>query len=102
MTENQFRDRHIIPWLKTLARTFFFIKEAHSVRGYPDLICCINGKFVGIEIKKNEAELNDPRHALQKYRLTQIEWAGGYGYTVYPENWGEIKRLLLASCFSNA
>ena len=46
--------------------------------GIPDLVCCINGRFIGIEVKQpgKEAELTK----LQSLRIEQIRKAGGVGF----------------------
>lgn len=44
--------------------------------GIPDILACINGRFVAIEVKKpNGGEFS----ALQKLKLRQIEESGGIG-----------------------
>lgn len=44
--------------------------------GIPDIIACINGRFVGIEVKRSDGGQISP---LQKLKLKQIENAGGVG-----------------------
>jgi Holliday junction resolvase len=46
-----------------------------SKAGVPDLICCLNGKFIGIEVKREDGKLSE----LQKFNLEQIKKAGGIG-----------------------
>jgi hypothetical protein len=96
MTENEFRDRHIIPFLKRMPLTKYFIKQANSVRGIPDIICCINGKYIELEVKKDKNELSKPRHKLQEYEMQKTRNANGWAFTVYPDNWEEVKSLLIS------
>lgn len=43
-------------------------------RGTPDILCCYNGRFLGIEVKEGKDRLSEIQIAQGK----QIEWAGGY------------------------
>ena len=52
-------------------------------RGTPDILACISGRFVGIELKKSGKETTD---RLQHHKLGLIEKAGGVGLVAYPEN----------------
>ena len=58
--------------------------------GIPDLIICLNGHFVGIEVK---AEKGKPSE-LQKYNIKKIKEAGGIAMIVYPDDFEDIKKLL--------
>jgi len=58
-----------------------------AVRGLPDRVFCINGRYCALEFKKSKSESTSRgRAALQKYMLKQIEQAGGYTSFVFPEN----------------
>lgn len=78
--------------LNKFERCYFFSKVADGVRGIPDLICCINGTFVALELKKSEAEANKSsgRIVLQRRIIRTIKASGGYACITYPENWQEI------------
>jgi hypothetical protein len=93
MTENQFRDTFIIPILKLLPRCYFFIKQADSVRGIPDIIGCLDGRFFALEVKKSKASMNHPRTKLQEYTIHCIKCAGGLGLFIYPENFEGIMQF---------
>ena len=58
--------------------------------GIPDLIVCLNGHFVGIEVK---AEKGKPSE-LQKYNIKKIKEAGGIAMIVYPDDFEDLKKLL--------
>lgn len=69
----------------------YFIKthgDRFSRIGTPDIIACINGKFVAIEVK---AENGKPSE-LQKYHIQQINDAGGYGLMLYPKDFEQFKK----------
>lgn len=54
----------------------YVIKPAtfgYGVSGAPDRACCISGKFVGIEVKR-EGAVPTP---LQQFRMNEIRRAGG-------------------------
>jgi Holliday junction resolvase len=52
--------------------------------GVPDIVACINGKFVSIEVKREGKEPT----ALQWQRMAEIDLAGGFAY------WGTAARVI--------
>lgn len=50
----------------------------------PDLLMCVAGHFVAIELKASSKAKIDK---LQEYNLQQIKQAGGTVMVVHPENW---------------
>ena len=80
--EKKFMDK-----AKYIPNSYWLDKEApSSVRGTPDRIGLINGRFVALEFKRSSKEMGHPREHLQKYVLSNVLKAGGYGMFVYPEN----------------
>jgi hypothetical protein len=67
--------------------------QQRTIRGTPDILLCINGIFVGMELKKSIDEERDP---LQEHNLDLINKAGGIGIAVFPENWDKAYLALLA------
>ncbi len=61
-----------------------------SLHGDPDLCLCINGRFVGMELKIDGEKLRP----LQQYKLEEIRKAGGVAIHAHPSVWEEIKRQL--------
>lgn len=51
--------------------------------GIPDILCCCNGYFIGIEIKSEHGKPSQ----LQLYNLKKIEEAGGYAVLLYPKDY---------------
>lgn len=88
MTENEFRDRKVRPLLESLPNSYYFIKEALALRGIPDIIGVVNGRFFAWELKRSqkEAQKKTGRTALQDYILSKMKKAGGCARFVYPEN----------------
>lgn len=99
MKENEFRDRFVLPLLQKFPKTKYIIKQANSLRGIPDLICCINGKYVEFEVKKSVKELEDYRHKLQEYEMDKTWKANGIAFTIYPENYKAIMFDVISECF---
>lgn len=58
--------------------------------GVPDILACVNGYFVGIEVKAQNGKPSD----LQLYNIQQIRKAGGFAYVVYPSGWERLKDIL--------
>lgn len=50
--------------------------SAYQPAGTPDILACVNGRFIGIEVKKPTGGVVSD---LQKLKLKQIENAGGVG-----------------------
>lgn len=61
-------------------QSYKFMPGTHGYgsSGVPDIVACINGKFIAVECKANG---NKPT-ALQKKNLEQIVDAGGYAFVV--------------------
>ena len=78
--------------LKAIPRSYFFVKEAKNIRGIADIIGCVNGTFVALEVKKSleESKKYSPRNALQDKFLADINKVHGLAYKIYPENEKEI------------
>ena len=59
---------------------YYFSPATHGFgrSGVPDLICCYNGLFVGIECKAG----NNTPTALQEKEMQAIRTAGGYTFVI--------------------
>lgn len=58
--------------------------------GIPDLICCINGFFVSIELKASNGRPSE----LQKMNTARINQSNGIGIILYPEGFEKFKELM--------
>lgn len=67
-----------------------FFANAYTSSGIPDLLICLNGRFVGIEVKQ---ETGKPS-LLQKVHLKRIGEAGGIGILAYPSGYEKLKDLI--------
>lgn len=67
-----------------------YFGNAYSTDGTPDILACINGYFVGIEVKAQTGKPSD----LQLVKIRDIREAGGFGYVVYPSGWEKLKAII--------
>ena len=67
-----------------------FFANRMTKSGVPDVLACINGHFVAVEVK---AEHGTPSE-LQKHHVKMITDAGGYAIILYPQDWGDFKNLI--------
>lgn len=58
--------------------------------GVPDLLVCVNGHFLGIELK---AQTGKPSR-LQLLNIEQIKKAGGRAIKLYPDDFEMFKNLI--------
>ena len=84
--------------IKEIPRGWFFTKEALGIRGIPDVIGLINGRFVALEFKKDasSARRKTGRTVLQRYNIGLIKKCGGYASFIFPENFHEVYEELVA------
>lgn len=78
--------------LRAIPNSWFMVKEAKSLRGLPDIYGCVNGRFIALECKRNQAEAshNTARIVLQAKILRDIQKSGGLSAFIYPENESEL------------
>lgn len=84
--------------LTSLGINCWFFKHAASAAmkvGIPDIICCIKGRFVGIEVKQEDGIQSDA----QKVTCKNIQEAGGeywivWSYEDFVEQFNEFARRL--------
>ena len=82
-------ENKIKAYLKSIGA--YFIKthgDRFSKVGTPDILACVNGHFVAVEVK---AENGKPSE-LQLYHIEQINQAGGYGVILYPKDFENFKK----------
>jgi len=70
----------------------WFVKiQQTSIRGTPDFLLCVKGRFVALELKR-DARSRVTR--LQEFSLRKIKLAGGLSGVVAPEAWDEWEERL--------
>lgn len=91
MGEEKNFEKHIRNYLSSIGGwSVKFFANSYTTRGIPDLLCCVNGKFLGIEVKAT----NGRPSKLQEITIEQIKNAGGYGIILYPQNFEDFKRWI--------
>ena len=80
----------IMRFLKSVPGCFCFKEHGgmYGTTGLPDIICCVNGRFVGLEVKTATGRLTK----LQEVTLAKINAAGGLGVVVRSVD--EVKTII--------
>ena len=89
MKESQFQVQ-VINFLKELPNTWHVkIWGGGFMRaGIPDILCCVNGHFIAIELKQE----NGVPSELQKRNIRLINESNGKGLILYPKDFENFKR----------
>lgn len=89
--EKEFENK-IKKFLDSLPKTWYFKYWAgpYSKSGIPDIIACVNGYFVAIEVKAENGKASE----LQKRNIRLIEKCNGVTMIVYPKDFETLKELL--------
>lgn len=67
-----------------------FFANSFTKAGVPDLIACVNGYSLWIEVKAQNGHPSE----LQLHNVEQIRKAGGFAYIVYPSGWEKLKDII--------
>ena len=68
-----------------------FFANSFTKSGIPDILACVNGYFVGVEVKAQ----NGTPSELQLYNVKKIREAGGFAMVLYPSGFEKFKRFIL-------
>lgn len=68
-----------------------FFANSYTKSGIPDILACVNGYFVGVEVKAP----NGVPSELQKYNVQKIREAGGFAVILYPSAFNEFKEFII-------
>ena len=63
---------------------------AYTKSGVPDLLTCVNGRFIAIEVKSDTGRPSE----LQLVNIKQIQDAGGIAIVLYPKDWDKFKAFI--------
>lgn len=86
MSEKQIQNK-IIKYLNSIGA--YTIKTISTNRnGCPDVICCLNGKFIALEVKADKGIVSK----LQEYHIEQINKSGGVAAVV--KSVDDVRQLL--------
>lgn len=64
----------------------------YTTRGIPDILACVNGVFVGVEVKSNTGKVSP----LQVATLKSISSHGGYCVVARPKDYQGVEQLIKA------
>ena len=67
-----------------------FFANTFTKSGIPDILACVNGHFLGIEVK---SEIGRPS-PLQLHHIEKIKQSGGHALVVKPSQFEELKKLI--------
>lgn len=68
-----------------------FFANSFTKTGVPDILACVNGYFVGIEIKAQNGKPSE----LQLHNIRKIRQAGGFAVVLYPSAFEEFKQFII-------
>ena len=71
-----------------------FFANNYTKAGVPDLLACINGHFVAIEVKASKGRPS----ALQLFNIEAIRQAGGTAMVLYPDQFEDFKKIVEDLC----
>ncbi|MDU1348298.1 VRR-NUC domain-containing protein [uncultured Clostridium sp.] len=83
-------ENEIKKFLNSIPNTWFYKNWSgpYSKAGIPDIIACVNGQFVAIEVKASNGRASE----LQKRNIRLIRESGGLGYILYPRQFESFKK----------
>lgn len=87
--ETKFKER-VQKDLKTLPNCWFIKTQERGRRGVPDILICLKGQFIAIELKTDTGRLDK----LQEITLSKINDAGGTAFPTTPSRWEQDFHLL--------
>lgn len=68
-----------------------FFANSYTKSGIPDILACVNGYFVGIEVKAQNGKPSE----LQLYNVNKIREAGGFAMVLYPSGFAKFKEFII-------
>lgn len=68
-----------------------YFANRNTKAGIPDILACVNGVFVAIEVKASNGRVSE----LQKHQIMEIRKSGGYAIVTYPDDFDLLKMRLL-------
>lgn len=91
MTPEKKVKQRAVAQLKAMGAYYFYpATGGYGSSGVPDIVCCYQGRFIGIECKAGKGKTT----ALQDKNLHEIRTAGGTALVVNEENVDAIADLI--------
>ena len=82
----------VLEELREIKNSYWVKIQQVSIKGIPDILGTINGRFIALELKKDEKE---KANKLQEYVLHEIDKAGGIALVIHPTNFDEVKNYIV-------
>ena len=67
-----------------------FFANSYTKKGIPDILACVNGYFLGIEVKAPNGKPSE----LQKYNIKKITKANGCAIVLYPRDFEMFEKII--------
>lgn len=67
-----------------------FFANAYTKKGIPDILACVNGYFLAVEVKAPNGEASE----LQKHHVEKINESYGCACVVYPKDFDFLKKIV--------
>ena len=67
-----------------------YFANRNTRAGVPDILACVNGRFVAIEVKAKNGKPTE----LQRWNIEQIQNSGGIALILYPADWERFVDLV--------
>ena len=89
--EKNFENR-IKTFLKSEGAWFikYWAGSQFTKSGVPDILACVDGYFVAIEVKGPNGKPSE----LQLHTIKKIREAGGFAFVIYPSGFDEFKQFI--------
>lgn len=68
----------------------YWAGSQYTKKGIPDLLACVNGYFIAIEVKATAGIASK----LQLRHIDKIRNAGGFAFVVYPSGFDKLKEFI--------
>lgn len=82
---------HMLSFLARLPNSWFTKVQQVTINGTPDIIGCIHGVFIALELKSSSKADLTP---LQEFNMNKIDKADGVAIVVHPDNFFEVTQRL--------
>jgi sulfur transfer protein SufE len=89
LLEKDFQKK-VLKKLREIPHSWWVKLNDRVTSGLPDIVGCVAGVFIAIELKTKSKVT-----ALQAYTLRKIDSANGQTFVATPDNWAEIYQYLI-------
>ncbi len=87
--ETKFKEK-VLRDLKKIPQCYVLKTQERARKGVPDLLVCLRGKFIAIELKVDGEEPEE----IQRVTLEKIQSADGLAFWSTPSRWAAHHRML--------